>query len=181
MAKIKIENIIAYAKVSELLDIEFLSEKMPGSSYNPDEFKGLSIKFDELKIAVIILSNGKIVCTGAKKIEDAETTIKKVVKQVKNIGFEIEKNYETKIENVIASTDLKHELHLSSIANALILQNVEYEPEKFPGLIYKMEDLCTVVLLFSSGKLVCTGAKNIDDARDVINKMIEKLASIGVL
>jgi len=181
MTTIKIENIIAYAKVSELLDIEFLSEKMPGSSYNPDELKGLSIKFDELKIAVILLSNGKIVCTGAKKIEDAETTIKKVVKQVKNIGFEIEKNYEVKIENVIASTNLKHELHLSSIANALILQNVEYEPEKFPGLIYKMEDLCTVVLLFSSGKLVCTGAKNIDDARDVINKMIEKLASIGVL
>lgn len=181
MTTIKIENIVAYAKVSDLLDIELLSDKMPGSSYNPDDFKGLSIKFDELKIAVIILSNGKIVCTGAKKIEDAETTIKKVVKQVKDIGFETEKNYKVEIENVIASTDLKQELHLSSITNALILQKPEYEPEKFPGLIYKMEDLCTVVLLFSSGKLVCTGAKSIDDAKKAINKMIGKLTSIGVL
>ncbi len=181
MTTIKIENIVAYAKISELLDIELISEKIPNSSYNPDEFNGLSIKFDDLKIAAIILPNGKIVCTGAKKIEDAESIIKKLAKQVKNIGFEIEKNYEVKIENVIASTDLKQELHLASIANALVLQNVDYEPEKFPGLAYKMEELCTVVLLFSPGKIVCTGAKSIEDAKKAINEMIGKLASIGVL
>ena len=181
MATIKIENIVAYAHISELLDIELLSEKMPKSSYNPDEYNGLSIKFDDLKIAVIILSNGKIVCTGAKKIQDAEATIKKVAKQVKKIGFEVKKNYETKIENVIASTDVKQELHLASIANALILENVDYKPEEFPGLIYRMEELCTVVLLFNSGKIVCTGAKSIEDAKTAINEMIDKLASIGVL
>lgn len=181
MTTIKIENIVAYAKISELLDMEIISEKIPKSSYNPDEFNGVSIKFDDLKIAVIILSNGKLVCTGVKKIQDAESIIKKIAKQVKDIGFEIKKDYKIEIENVIASTDLKQELHLASIANALILQNVDYEPEEFPGLIYRMEELCTVVLLFNLGKIVCTGAKSIDDAKKAIDEMVDKLASIGVL
>ena len=132
MTTIKIENIVAYANVSELLDMELISEKIPNSSYNPDEFDGVSLKFDDLKIAAIILTNGKIVCTGAKKIEDAELIIKKIVGQLKRIGFEIIKNYEIQIENVIASTDVKQELHLASIANALVLENVEYKPEEFP-------------------------------------------------
>ena len=181
MTIIKIENIVAYAKISELLDIELISEKLPNSSYNPDELNGISLKFDDLKIATIILSNGKVVCTGAKKIEDAESIIKKIAKQIKNIGFETEKKYKVKIENVIASTDVKQELHLASIANALILQNVDYEPEEFPGLIYRMEKFGVVVLLFNSGKIVCTGAKKIEDAKKAINEMIDKLASIGAL
>jgi len=181
MTTIKIENIVAYAKISELLDTELIAEKIPNSSYNPDEFDGVSIKFDDLKIATVILSNGKIVSTGAKKLQDAESILKKLAKQVKDIGFEIKKDYKIKIENVIASTDVKKELHLASISNALILQNVDYKPEDFPGLIYRMEELCTVVLLFSSGKIVCTGAKSIDDAKKSINEIVGKLASIGVL
>jgi transcription initiation factor TFIID TATA-box-binding protein len=181
MTAIKIENIAAYAKISELLDIEFISEKIPESVYNPDKFDGLSIKSDELKVAAIILSNGKIVCTGAKKIEDAESTIKKIAKQIKDIGFEVKKDCEIQIENITASADLKKEMHLASIANALILQNVDYKPEEFPGLIYRMEEFCTVVLLFGSGKIVCTGAKSIEDAKKAINEMIDKLASIGAL
>ena len=181
MTTIKIENIVAYAKISELLDMELISEKLPNTSYNPDELNGVSIKFDDLKIATMILSNGKIVCTGAKKIKDAESIIKKLAKQVKDIGFEIKKDYKVEIENVIVSTDVKQELHLASIANALILQPVDYEPEEFPGLVYRMEELCAVVLLFSSGKIVCTGAKSIDDAKKAINEMVDKLASIGVL
>lgn len=181
MTTIKIENIVAYAKISELLDIELIAEKIPNSSYNPDEYNGVSIKFDDLKIAVIVLSNGKVVCTGAKKLQDAASTLKKVIKQIKDIGFELQKGYKIEIENVITSTNLKQELHLASIANALVLQNVKYEPEEFPGLIYEMEELCTMVLLFSSGKIVCTGAKSIDDAKKSMKMMNEKLASIGVL
>jgi len=181
MTTIKIENIVAYAKISELLDIELLSEKIPKSSYNPEELNGLSIKFDDLKIAVIVLSNGKIVCTGAEKIEDAESIIKKITKQVKSVGFEVKKDYEVKIENVIASADLKKELHLASIANALVLQNVDYKPEEFPGLIYRMEEPCAVVLLFSQGKIICTGAKSVEDAKKSIKEMVDKLASLGVL
>jgi transcription initiation factor TFIID TATA-box-binding protein len=181
MTKIKIENIIAYAQISELLDAKLLSEKIADSSYNPLEFDGISIKYDSEKIAVIVLGTGKVVCTGAKDIIDATEKIKNVTGQIKKIGFEIKKDYKVKIENIIVSADLKKEMHLASIATGLILQNVDYQPEIFPGLIYKMDEFCTVLIIFSSGKLVCTGAKNMDDATNAVKKMEEKLSSIGAL
>ena len=181
MVKIKIENIVAYAQVSDLLDIELLSEKFSGASYNPAEFNGLSVKYDEDKIAVIVLGTGKIVCTGAKTFEDAENFIKKVINRIKKVGFSIKADYQVKIENAIVTTDFNKEMHLSSISKGLMLQHVEYKPEDFPGLIYRMDDLQAVLILFSSGKLVCTGAKSIEDAKNAVKMMEEKLSSIGAL
>lgn len=181
MTKIKIENIVASAQISELLDIKLLSEKIAGSNYNPLDFNGISINYENEKIAVIVLETGKVVCTGAKETTDAIDKIKKITSEIKKIGFEIKKDYEVKIESITVSTDLKKELHLASIATGLILQNVDYEPEVFPGLTYKMDEFCTVLILFSSGKLVCTGAKSVDDASNSIKKMEEKLSSIGAL
>ena len=181
MTSIKIENIVAYAQISDVLDIKLISEKIPQTSYNPKEFDGISIKYDMPKTAVLVISNGKIVCTGAKNLQDVESAIKKTVKKIKDIGFDIIKGYEIKFENVIATADFNKEMHLSSISNALVLQKVEYKPEQFLGLIYKVEELCADVLLFSSGKVVCTGAKSIENATSAINKLEEKLTSIGVL
>ena len=179
MNKIQIENIIAYAQISKLFDIKLLSEKIADSIYNPSEFDGLSIKYDNEKIAVIVLGTGKVVCTGAKEITDAIDKIKKVTSQIKKIGFKIKKDYKVKIENIIVSTDLKKELNLASLATKLFPQEVDYQPEVFPGLVYKMDDLQTILIIFNSGKIVCTGAKSIDDATNSIKKMEEKLSSIG--
>ena len=84
-----------------------------------------------------------------------------------------------KIENVVASTSLGVELDLQSIA--LALDNAEYEPEQFPGLVYRMTDPKVVVLLFGSGKLVCTGAKKPQDAELAVDKITEELQSLGLL
>jgi len=181
MSNIKIENIVSVAKICDALDVSLIYEKIPESSYNPEEFNGVSIKDDEKKTAAIILYNGKIVSTGAKTIEDSEKNLKKTIKKIKDIGFEIKKDYKIEIENIIVSKDLKKEMHLSSISQALILQNIDYQPEKFPGLIFRPEDLCAVVILFNTGKIVCTGTKNVDDAACAVNMMEEKLSSIGVL
>jgi transcription initiation factor TFIID TATA-box-binding protein len=181
MAIIKIENIVAHAHVTDGLDLKFLSEKIPEANYNPEEFAGLSIRYDDPKVAVIIMSSGKLFCTGAKKIDDVNSVIKKVVNKFKKIKISINKDYKITTDNVVASTDFKQEMQLSSIATGLIMKHVEYEPDKFPGLIYKTDDRCEVLILFSSGKLVCTGAKTIDDAEKAINLMKEKLTSLGVL
>jgi len=176
-----IENIVASTKVSEVLDIEFLADKIPEASYNPDEFNGLTLKFEKPKTAVLILFNGKLVCTGAKSMDEVKDVIKKTVKKIKDVGFEIKKNYKVEIDNIVASVDLKKEIQLSSVSKGLLLKHVVYEPEKFPGLIYKTEDPDAVLLLFSSGRLVCTGVKKVEDASNVINTMKEKLTSLGVL
>ena len=136
---------------------------------------------DDPKAAILILSNGRIVCTGTKTVNDATNAIKKVVTKIKKIGFEIQKDYNVEVENVIVSFDFKKEMHLSSIANGLLPQHVDYHPKEFPGLIYRLDDICAVLILFSSGKLVCTGAKSVEDATSAVETMKEKLSSLGVL
>lgn len=114
-------------------------------------------------------------------MENAEKTITRTITKINKTGLSIKEDFVIKIENIVASINLYKDLHLSSIANGLMLQNVTYEPENFPGLIYKPGDSCVEVLLFSSGKVVCVGAKSIDEATKAINEMEEKLSSIGAL
>jgi len=174
-----IENIVASTQVSDSFDISLLAEKLPGSSYNPDEFNGLTIKFESPKIAILILSNGKLICTGGKNEEEIKNAIEKTVKRIKEAGFNIKQNYKIKYENIVASTDLHKTMDLEKISKGLPIQNVTYEPSEFPGVIYKVDD--SIILLFGSGKIVCTGAKKIEDSTKAIDLMKEKLTSIGVL
>ena len=181
MTNIKIENIVVYSQIADSFNIQQLSEEMPEFLYNPDDFNGVTLKLDEPKTAVLILPNGRAICTGAKTIEDAETSIKKVANKLKKVGFTIVSKPKVETQNIIASTDVEKELHLSSISTGLILEHVNYEPENFPGLIYKMDDIGAIMLLFSSGKIVCTGAKNMEDVSTAFETMKEKLSSIGAL
>src|SRR2546421_174177 len=84
-----------------------------------------------------------------------------------------------KIENVVASTSLGEELDLQAIA--LALGGAEDEPEQFPGLIYRIEVPKVVVLLFGSGKLVCTGARKPQDVEQAVEKITEELKAAGLL
>ena len=181
MTSILIENIVAYAKIADSLNVEDIVEKIPDLQYNPDEFIGATFKLDDLKTAVLILPSGKAVCTGAKNTEDVKASIKKITSMIKNADIKVKTNPKIETQNIIASTDVKKELHLSSISKGLLLDHVNYEPEHFPGLIYNIEDIGALLLIFSSGKIVCTGAKNMDDVTKAIETMKEKLSSIGAL
>ena len=85
MTPIQIENIIANAQISELINIKLLSEKITECSYNPSEFNGLSIKYEKENIAVIILETGKVVCTGIRTVEDVESAMNFLFKKLKSI------------------------------------------------------------------------------------------------
>jgi len=181
MADINIENIVATAQIAKELDIKRLAEGIPDSKYNPEEFPGLVLHFEDPKTATLLFSSGKVICTGAKKMGDVDTTMQKLIGKIQKVGISVTKTPEMKTQNIVASADLKKDLQLSTIAKGLLVQNVEYEPEQFPGLVYRMDDLGAVVLLFSSGKIVCTGAKTVENVSNVIERMKEKLSSLGVL
>lgn len=181
MSDVKVENIVTYAQIADGLNIEQIVEKIPEFNYNPNEFAGLTIKLEDPKTAVLILPGGKAICTGAKSVEDAEASIKKIVSQMKKKKIELNKNVEIRVQSIVVSIDLKKELHLSSISSGLVLEHVEYEPKQFPGLIYRMNDIGATLIVFSSGKIVCTGTKTIDDATNAIKLVKEKLSSIGAL
>jgi len=152
---------------------------MEGMEYEPEQFPGLVYRMKEPKAAALIFGSGKIVCTGARSIEDVNIVFKKVVKIVKKTGNKVPKEFKIQVENIVASARLNAKLNLDTIA--FKLESSEYEPEQFPGLVYRMKKPKVAFLLFGSGKIVCTGARSIEDVHIAVKKVSKKLKQIKAL
>lgn len=182
MNEIKVENIVATASIGNKMDLEVISAQLEGSEYNKNKFPGLIFRLKKPKSALLLFSTGKVVCTGTKSLEEADTAINTLIKTLEKTGFSVNRCPEIIIQNIVATSDLNAKLKLNVIAITLGLENIEYEPEQFPGLVYRIEDLQIVALLFGSGKVVFTGAKdlkNIEKARVRILKELNKAGLIG--
>jgi transcription initiation factor TFIID TATA-box-binding protein len=129
------------------------------------------------KVAALIFSSGKVVCTGAKSPKDSKIAIGKIVAKMNKIGIKIPSNYTVRMENIVASAKLKIKLNLNNIAFSL--ENTEYEPEQFPGLVYRMDNPRVTFLLFGSGKVICTGGKTIEDVKRAVSKVDKRLKNLG--
>ncbi len=179
--KITIENIVASTAIADKLDLSRIAMALDGSEYEPDQFPGLIYRLQEPKTAVLIFRSGKVNCTGAKDLDAVNRTIKTIVSQLRKAGIDVYDNPEIIVQNIVAVYDLGVSLNLTDIAMSLGLENVEYEPEQFPGLVYRVEEPKVVLLLFGSGKVVCTGAKKDDEILEAVNKLKEELKKIGYL
>jgi transcription initiation factor TFIID TATA-box-binding protein len=155
---ISIENVVATATLDQKLDLIAIMKVFRNVEYRPKRFPGLVFRLKRPKTATLIFSTGKMVCTGAKSEKLARSAIRKVVKELKNNGIIILGKPTIVIVNIVASANLHGKIDLEMAAD--IMDNVMYEPEQFPGLIYRMGDPKVVILIFASGKLVCTGGKS---------------------
>ena len=124
----------------------------------------------------LIFSSGKIVCTGAKSEAEIKDIVKMVIKELKKVKINITKKPDITIQNMVASGDINMTLNLDKLA--FKLENAEYEPEQFPGLVYKVPNSHITFLLFGTGKIVCTGAKNEKEIKDAVKKLILTLKKI---
>jgi transcription initiation factor TFIID TATA-box-binding protein len=176
---IKIENIVASASLNVKISLEKIVEHLEGTEYEPEQFPGLVYRMKDPKAAALIFSSGKIVCTGARSIADVRKVVRKVVNMIKTAKLGKPKKYSIQIENIVASAKLPSKLNLDKIA--FELENSEYEPEQFPGLVYRMKSPKVAFLLFSSGKIVCTGVRKIEDIENSVRTITKKLKSIGAL
>jgi len=181
LAKIKIENVVASTTLGEELDLQTIALTLDGAEYEPEQFPGLIYRLKDPKTATLLFRSGKVVCTGAKSLEQVEVAIKKVAKQIEKAGVKLKMQPKPDVQNIVASSDLGQEINLNAIAISLGLERVEYEPEQFPGLVYRIDVPKVVVLLFGSGKLVCTGAKKEEDVEAAVNKITEELKAAGLL
>ena len=177
--KIKIENVVASAAVDAEIDLDKVAATLANAEYEPEQFPGLVLRLKEPKAAILVFSSGKMVCTGTKNIEAIKVAISKTMEQVRSAGIKIKGEATITVQNIVASSDLGTELNLDKIAFSL--QNAEFEPEQFPGLVFRVFDPKVVFLLFRSGKIVCTGAKKIADVNRGVAKLIEELKRIEVL
>jgi len=180
MIEIKIQNIVASTKFAEKLDLDVIAQSLEDAEYEPEQFPGLVYRLNNPKTATLLFRSGAANCTGAKTIEDIRTTIKIISEKLEKISVNIYKNPEMVIQNIVATSDLGGELNLSEVAMALGLENVEYEPEQFPGLVYRFKEPKVAMLLFGSGKIVCAGARKTEDVLLAVDKLSKELSSLGL-
>ncbi|HEV8361557.1 MAG TPA: TATA-box-binding protein [Candidatus Thermoplasmatota archaeon] len=181
MATIKIENVVASTSLGTELDLQSIALALDNAEYEPEQFPGLVCRLKEPKTAALLFRSGKVVCTGAKSIDAVHKAVEIVTGKIEASGIKVNRSPEITVQNIVASSDLGAELNLNAIAIGLGLEKVEYEPEQFPGLVYRLDSPKVVVLLFGSGKLVCTGARRPEDAEQAVDKITEELKALGLL
>lgn len=180
---LKIVNIVVSSSLKHDIPLEKMAATLSNTEYNPEQFPGLVIRIKEPKTSALIFSSGKIVCTGARTIAKVEESIKKIIKSLEKIGIKIKIKPEIKIQNIVASGAVGFPLNLNVLA--MKLSNTEYEPEQFPGLVYKLEvdsktegKFKSTFLLFSNGKVVCTGTKSEKQVYAALDMLIVNLKKI---
>ena len=181
MAKMKIENVVASTSLGQELDLRAIELALDGAEYNPQQFPGLVYRLKEPKTATLLFRSGKVVCTGAKSLDDVKVAIGKVAKHIEKAGIFIQIEPNIEVQNIVASSDLEQEINLNTVAITLGLEKVEYEPEQFPGHVYRLDDPKVVVLLIGSGKMVCTGAKVPNDVVRAVDRIAAELRAAGLM
>jgi transcription initiation factor TFIID TATA-box-binding protein len=176
---IKIENIVASVSLGVRIPLEKIVENIEGTEYEPENFPGLVYRVKDPKAAMLIFSSGKVVCTGARSIADVRKAVEKVAMMIRSLKIDVPKKYKIQIENIVASAQIPARLDLDKIA--FELENSEYEPNQFPGLVFRMKDPKAALLLFGSGKVICTGIRKIEDVEYAMNFVFKKLKSIDAL
>ncbi|MBI2557980.1 TATA-box-binding protein [Candidatus Woesearchaeota archaeon] len=173
---IKVVNIVVSTSLKHDIPLEKMAATLSNTEYNPEQFPGLVIRIKEPKTSALIFSSGKVVCTGARSMDKVEESIKKIIKSLEKINVKITVKPEIKIQNIVASGSVGMDLNLNTLA--MKLENTEYEPEQFPGLVYKLAAAKATFLLFSNGKVVCTGTKSEKEVHAALDKLIENLKRV---
>ena len=178
-AEIKIQNIVVSANTHTKFSLEMLAANLHEAEYEPESFPGLVYRVKDPKASTLIFTTGKIICSGSKSFDDAKKAIKKTVQAFRDLGIKVEGKTDVEIVNIVASANLKSKLDLNKIV--FELGECEYEPEQFPGLVYRLGEPKVVFLIFNSGKIVCTGAKSVDIVERSIVKLRKQLQAINAL
>jgi transcription initiation factor TFIID TATA-box-binding protein len=158
-----IENIVASGSIADSIDLEMLSAKLKNYDLNKKRFPGAVLRLQNPKIAVLVFSSGKVVITGAKSPEDLARGQEILIKKMKEAGVTCYDTPDVAVTNIVCSYDIGKYINLNKVVITLNLEKIEYEPEQFPGLVYRISDPKIVALLFSSGKIILTGGKTMED------------------
>ncbi|CAL4917553.1 unnamed protein product [Urochloa decumbens] len=152
-----LQNIVSTVNLDCKLDLQEIANRARNAEYNPKRFAAVIMRIRDPKTTALVFASGKMVCTGAKSEEHSRLAARKYARIVQKLGFQA-RFKDFKIQNMVASCDVKFPIRLEGLALASGMF-AHYEPEIFPGLIYRMADPKIVILVFVSGKVVLTGAK----------------------
>lgn len=174
---VEIVNIVVSGQVDQdKIPLEKMAATLPNTEYNPEQFPGLVLRIREPKTSALIFNSGKIVCTGARNMEKVDQAMVKIVEALKKIGVNVKSKPQYSVQNMAASGSIGMDINLNTLA--VKLENTEYEPEQFPGLVYKLRGTKATFLLFTNGQIVCTGTKSKEEVDDAVKKLVKKLKEV---
>jgi len=173
---IRVVNIVVSTSLEHDIPLEKMAATLSNTEYNPEQFPGLVIRIKDPKTSALIFSSGKVVCTGARSMDKVQESIDRIIESLKKIGIKITITPKINIQNIVASGNIGMDLNLNVLA--MKLDNTEYEPEQFPGLVYKLMEAKATFLLFSNGKVVCTGTKSEEAVHAALDKLVETLKKV---
>ncbi|VDP75004.1 unnamed protein product [Echinostoma caproni] len=173
--KPQLQNIVCTVYLGCKLDLKQIALNARNAEYNPKRFAAVIMRIREPRTTALIFSSGKMVCTGAKSEEQARLAARKYARIIQKLGFEAHFK-EFKIQNMVGSCDVRFHIRLEGL---VLSQShfATYEPELFPGLIYRMTKPKIVLLIFVSGKIVLTGAKVRDEIYEAFRNIYPILKS----
>lgn len=177
--KYQIVNLVASATLNATLDLYNLAISIPDIEYEPEQFPGAILKLKEPKVSMLLFKNGKLIISGASSEEQIQQGIRKASKLIHEIqkNVKVVSKVEYEVVNLVATANLNRSLDL--FQTALKLDNVEYEPEQFPGAILRITDPKITLLLFKNGKVICAGAKREDLLRKGLKKAAEMVGAVN--
>jgi transcription initiation factor TFIID TATA-box-binding protein len=176
VAGTRLTDSIDLYSVSATLDVPYEAEQFPGMVYRVSpETHGPTAP----TLCLLLFSSGKCVATGAKAYEDVETAMSLIHEDLSDNGFSMWPFDPADIEvsNIVITTDYGNNLSLRNLVLSLPFDRSEYEPEQFPGLIYRLSETAGVCLIFSSGKCVITGTSSLDEAEEAVGELRAELDS----
>lgn len=170
---------MATVSIDQPIDLDYLDKVLPNVEYDPDQFPGLVLRLDSPKVTALVFRSGRMVVTGAKSTATLIKAVKKIIRMLIRCCTSLASKPRIQIQNIVASASLGAEIMLEKVA--FLLENTMYEPEQFPGIIYRMRDPHVVLLIFSSGKMVITGAKSEEEVYQAVRNVYLKLKELGCL
>ncbi|MBU2100870.1 MAG: TATA-box-binding protein [Candidatus Micrarchaeota archaeon] len=175
----QIVNLVASATLKATLDLYNLAVSVPNIEYEPEQFPGAILKLKEPKVSMLLFKNGKVICSGASSEKEIELGIIKASRLIHEIQPKVKvlKKVEYTVVNLVATANLHQNLDL--FHTALNLENVEYEPEQFPGAILRLDDPKITLLLFKNGKVICAGAKKEEDLKKGLEKAAKLISKVN--
>lgn len=176
--KYKIVNIVSSTIINTKLDLSYLNLNLNNCEYEPEIYFALIYRLTNPKLSILVNKSGKIIITGAKSLKDIDIALNIFESELIKLGYKPVIS-EIKIQNIVVTANLEKTINLEVLASEL--QNTQYNPEQFPGLFYHFKEFKTVVIIFGSGKLVCTGAKSIENAHIAIEKTQKSIIELNLI
>jgi transcription initiation factor TFIID TATA-box-binding protein len=158
----RIDNVICSFNLRQEVDLKTVAFRARNAEYNPRKVNAVVLRFRSPRATALVYSNGKVMVTGSRSEDEARTACKKAAVIVSKCNHPNVRFADFKIENIVASTDVRYPVRLEGLAYEH-RASCSYEPELFPGLVYRLLEPKISLLIFVSGKVVITGGRNRDD------------------